>query len=559
MAKKNLDFVLRDRREFFKLSSALGLGAATWAHVPWLANRYVAPTVASLYDAFNRSALAQSVDGFDYLVDAAKGGLSLLRFTETAQAAVEDEEIYYVNINVTCGISPKFFTIFEAENAAGLKGGLLAPGNAANFPNTLQYLKDTGLEKMTTIDRFKPMRMTEWFSQILMHGTNDGKDIGTTASVLDKVKPYIAPFTDEARIQIAHALTGGVSHIYSSFQLTGGGDINYEMQKGGLYSPLQLLCFGYPVLLPGDDDLNSGNNKIQGPGGSVLVPAKTTNNFVQTINQLVADSFLSTDKCAENNIICSFDKLARSRDANELRNTMLEKLDLIRTKIKTMGPNIEGVANATAVRDEAMALHSVTTTRAQTTPPTNFASMDFMSQMVACCELMTNLDAYRNFSCHLNIVDLDGRKYDAKDDPEAIPHGHNYVNGHRQLAIALNMLGTLIKRTGKKIYVTVSADTGRAVSGVDAVGSTAILMAPKSTKLKDAYVYYNDTALTTNDGAAADPSSNPAIWGKDLRDQADAADTTKPTSFKAWAAGVYHFILGKRMANEPYVKIKKDA
>ena len=559
------------RRDFIKATMAMGGGAAAIAHLPWLLSQAGnMPGYAQLYAQFLRDPLSRSVDGLAYLADAVGGGLSALRLVDTAYAGTADDT-YFVNINVTCGICPKFFTIFGVPDGTGkLPNGLLKGGTAqSKVTATNAYLQASGLEQITTNARWKDsLRMTQWFSDILQNGTEDGKALAA-ANLPEALKKYVAPFPEGVNLQVAHGLRGGVSHVFSSLLLGQGasspyGDINFELQRGGFVSPLQILAFG--LFGDGTKDVNSGENRISGPAFSTELIGKTTGSFVTTVNQLVADSYIKSDSCEANNPVCSFDSLARSKDANDLRKSMLEKVAAIKTAIKSMGPNILATVAAKHRFDLSMGMKAPVLSSRATVPDVG-PSVGFLSQVATTCELVKNLDCYRNFSLYLNLVDLDGDNFDTLKNAEAVEGvGQNYVNGTRQMGIALNMLAKLMKDTGKKIIVQICSDTGRSSQqAVDAEASTAILMAPTAVGLKD-YLYVGAEAVGNDAagaaGGGADPSdtaasSNVRPWGKNLRKADGTLDATGFTDYKHWAAGVYKLVMGKRFHNEPYVEIEK--
>lgn len=551
------------RRDFLKTSMTVGTGAAAIAHLPWLLTQTGhIPGYAELYSQFLRNPLARSLDGFAYLADALSGGLSALHLVDQAYAAAAVNDTYFVNINVTCGICPKFFTIFGKPDAVTgkLANGLLKAGG--KMTATAPYLLQAGLEKITTNTRWKDsLRMTQWFSDILTNGTEDGLVAGAT-NLPDPYKKYVGTFPNGVNMQVAHGLKGGVSHKFLSLVMGAGtsskyGDINFELQQGGLTSPLRVLCFG--LFGSGIQDFNSGENVVQGPAASAVLLGKTTKDFVSTVNQLVADSYIKTGSCEDKNPICSFDSLARSKEANELRTTMLSKVAELKTAIAQMGPNIAPTTTAVHRFDKLMGMQAPVIS-SRTVIPDVGPGTGFLSQVATTCELVKNLDCYRNFSLYLNLVDLDGDNFDTLKNNETVEGaGQNYVNGSRQIGIALNMLAKLMADTGKKIIVQVVADTGRSSQGaVDAEASTALLMAPSVVGLKD-YLYCDPTILTqaeSNPGTA-DPSTNAQAWGRNLKKADGSLDATTLTEYKHWAAGVYKLIMGQRFFAEPFVEIEK--
>lgn len=553
-----------DRRALIR-QLALGGGAAALA-LEQLGGVPLFGTWASEY-------LANPLNRYDAFVnmrDALRGGQSILG-VHKAMAAAEDDWTL-VQIKVCNHVhTPLVFKLGElAAGVVTVSSGVPLPTDQMGVAKTT--LTSAGVNLISDRPRYQSLRFNKWFADMLHEGTADGRapvtgnlvgldsaDVGP----LDADKVAIQTFLGLKQIEANnHALKG--CKVRSTLP-----DITlFAQEKGLITSPLGISCF----MMGGNYDKAEGAtpiNAVLGAGGgeSVVVTSRSVSAYVAQIQQYVGKSY--ADRASiEQNVIYRMDQLVEEDPV--LRRDLVRSI----SQFKEGLVSLTGCADLESLRQSYVAAMA----NAQSEGGANSlvqrgASSEFLAQ---CRYVANSVDLpgmpVRNFSLFLNVSDLDGNKLDVAfgGGGGGGVRAYSYVEGMRQLAMGLNVLGKKIA-AGKKIMVVVHSEGGRAANMGDAVNSFAIVIGPRGAGMLDDALYatmaeINKPGSTQVINMAAAGAEKP--WEEGLYSDGGIAVTNRPPSSGDVQMGVVEFLESKTGAKArqglpsgdgAFVKLKRFA
>jgi hypothetical protein len=439
-----------------------------------------------------------------------------ITFDRRAYAQSMDDGPAIILVKVTNMLNPNFFFKFGelVDDSPGSTNGAVTPykgptsssvtgnfalrydipwavrqnGDVSSGKVTSQEAQDYlvnqgGIDKVSSVPRWRQLRLNQWFSNLLETGTPE-PTLGT--SILSSTTYFpngseVAPFPDSVGF---HAFPGveqpdpTTVHSFRNCLVVqelvdgAGGDITYHLDAKKLVdSKLGLVCFNMGDLtrnMPGE----SANNVYRGTANKLLTSASSGQkvaSYVRTIQQLVA-----TGGHVDFDLALAFDRLGGEGDALRTQLKMNDvELQRLQTTFGIIG-NMESqppFANVTALAQKHVK---------QNTGDLNASSGAAASEFLAQCRFVkTALDIpgrpFRNFTLHLNVVDLNTTAPDETPQVVANVRAINVIEGMRQLAVGLNMLAQACAKSPNTFVVVVS-DGGRTANFADATLSPAFVM-----------------------------------------------------------------------------------
>jgi hypothetical protein len=515
-----------DRRELLRMALLGGVGSA-WA----LEQLGGVPLIGTLADRVMRfgSPFTNRYDAFAMMREALVGGPSM--FAVHAAMAQDANDWTLVQIKVCNHVfTPLVFRLGQ------LSGDAVTTGNGVPLPSARAgqasaALIAQGVDQISDKARYKELRFNKWFANILHHGTADGAETAAAANLngldagdvaaLDAEKVAVQAFVGLAQDDgtVNHALRGcKLRQQLSDLTL-------FCQEKGLITSPLGISCF-----MMGDEyDRAEGatpRNVVLGNGAAEVevVGSRTVGDYVAQVQQYIGKSYADRAPI-EQNVIYRMDKFVVEDPV--LRRELVNSIAKFQAGL---GP-LSGAADL-EIRRQTLdrAIGNTQSANGSNTPQA--ASGEFLAQ---CKYVAASMDLpgvpVRNFSLFLNMVDLDGKDLD--DARNQLNQGQNgqvrafgYIEGMRQLAMGLNVLGKKIA-SGKKMIIVVTSEGGRGAGMEDSKTSFALVMGPGGAGgLKDK-LYANMEAINGSTGASvADPAAASAAmkWADGLMDAGGAKD-----------------------------------
>ena len=362
---------------------------------------------------------------------------------------------------------------------AGAKDFLLAQGLEQIAPESL------------AAGRYRKLAFNKWFANILHTGRIEGATVGTSVLPAPVDATDVGDFPTTVAIQAVLGVYQSVptsNHAFNNCCITGsqdpkkGGDLSFHISEEAsnlIPSPLGAVCFN----MGAGTETESGspeNAVLRSDASSAAFGAKSVATYVSTIQQATALGLVSL---IDDDLVQEFDKLASPpvNFAKELKERKLKILELF-DKLKAAA-DMEST-NVTVA--DKLERGSVQTKNGDATA---VARMEFLAQ----CKFVQAALAidgvpFRNFNLFCHLSDIDGVPFDTSISG-AGNDGLSYVEGMRQLAVGLNMLGKAIDAAsakGQSVYVVVVSEGGRDFSGSDNdVGVSLILGPTGAGALKD--------------------------------------------------------------------------
>ncbi|MCX6125786.1 MAG: hypothetical protein NTV34_13720, partial [Proteobacteria bacterium] len=472
------------------LTTGVGIGvlAEQFGGVPFVGSK--------LDDFLINKAIGENIDSYQLIAEAMQGRGAFFG-VHKAMAGLDEgagNDWSLVQIKVCNHLyAPLIFALGQIEADGKITTGekVRKASSAAGVAGTM--LKAKGVEEISTISRFRNLRLNRWFSDILQNGTSDGKS-PTSANTFGLDLSDVGPFPEDVALQsfIGLRQVDSINHSLKGCKLRKTlPDLTLFAQQSGLVnSPLGISCF----MMGNTYDKAEGaldRNAVLGPGvgENLVVASRTVTEYVTQVSQFVGASY-SDRESIEQNIVYRLDKLV-AQDP-KLRREMIASLQQFRTAVlKFRGSAL--LETRYQVSDPLQGNGQSSSTGA------TGATSEFLAQ---CKYVSQALDMpgtpLRNFSLFLNVVDLDGRDLNATiNNPNADAdniRANSYIEGMRQLAMGLNLLAKKIAE-GKKLIVSVSSEGGRSTSLVDSQVSSMLVMAPKRLGVLDDALYADMMAI----------------------------------------------------------------
>lgn len=370
--------------------------------------------------------------------------------------------------------------------------------------STRTYLANNGIKNLCQNERFRNLRLNEWFGSRLYYGTVDGKPKmgGIPSTNAFDYSNHVGSFPDNVALQAGVCLNitsdipvHQLKHAKLGPELP---DLNHFAGLNLVKSPLGITCF----MMGGQYDANGGPNNNQifkdfSSSEATDVPGRSLTSIVRNMSQSLQTGF-GDDRTEDQNLTLLFDelmvanpKMRRSLFASQaaVKDALLSMkvLSLLETSVLrslvTEEANLQaelnfgGLVAANAAAEDSKGVY--------TEGP---ARQEFLSHCAYVAEaLKIQGRPYRNFSLFLNLNDLDGQDMDESKNKNFRFEARslNYIEGMRQLAMGMNILANGI--AGKRALVVVISDGARggAMSDGEKGNSFAFVMGPKETGLLD--------------------------------------------------------------------------
>lgn len=551
-----------NRRSLLKKLAYGGIGGTIaleqLAGVPGLAtwfNQYVANPL----NPINR------FDSYAMMGNALSGGPAMLG-VHKAMAAAEDGWAL-VQIKVCNHVyTPLVFKMgkFAAGNVTSAADVQLA---SARMTTGKAALIAKGVDSISDIPRYQELRLNKWFADMMHNGTADGL-APTTANLLGLDTADVAPFSgDKVALQAFLGLSQNETnnHALKACKLRPGlPDVTlFAQEKGLIESPLGISCF----MMGNNYDKAEGAININSVLGdstteTAVVSSRTVAAYVAQIQQYVGKSY--ADRASiEQNVIYRMDKLVDSDPV--LRRDLINSITQFR----------QGLDSLRSCSDLETSFQTMNTATANVQSRGNAqtgASSEFLGQ---CKYVASSLELpgvpVRNFSLFLNISDLDGRDLDVgfNGGGGGDVRAFSYVEGMRQLAMGMNILGKKIAE-GKKMIVVISSEGGRGSQMNDSKASFAMVMGPKGAGMLSDKLFANMASVDSETNAIIKDMAAPAAameWDVDGLMGKDNTKATGTPSTGDVQMGVVQFLedkVGKNVRKDlsatdgQYVKLARQ-
>jgi hypothetical protein len=414
--------------------------------------------------------------------------------------------------------TPLMFALGKLDNTTGrvsYAAGIKTP--SSNMSATSAQIRND-VESISNIPRFAKLRLNKWFASILLHGSENGVDLSTISSSFEKERLLKGLKHDDVkRLGDDVAVQGfvGLAQIGTNNHSLKGCKLRVNMEDLTLFahkhklieSPLGLTAF----MMGNAYDKAEGaleRNAIlgDGVGEKLVVDSRTVGEYAAQIKQFVGQTYSDRDS-VEQNLTYRFDRLV-VKDP-QTRREMIASLQQFR-------------ASADSLRDAAdleLKVNSYVPDQANGQSG-NGNNKNSVSEFLAQCKFVAKaLDMgitgqpLRNFSLFLNVVDLDGRALTETINQTEISsqiRALTYVEGMRQLAMGLNVLGKKISE-GKKVIVVVTSEGGRSSALADSNLSSGLVMGPSGPGMLADALYADMTAIQSeNSSIVTDPGNRSA-------------------------------------------------
>ncbi len=491
------------RRQILQASLFGGL-ASTFGRIDVGAPEALTATAPAL------GASSTTLDAFQTLVNAIRKR-SPLSFGVRSAYAAEADEMVVVTIKVMNHIhTPLCFKLgklnVNQDDVLPYTGpsGIDVPwSQKVKSAATLDLLTARGVDKPSSIERFRRFRMNNWWASILNTGMVETNAVPNLLSATD-VGAF--PLESEVALQVALGVSQtdlSLNHSFKNCSLpmstdsARGGDIGYHCAQQRLVtSPLGLVCFNMGVVVETTDSIgNVPNRVVANDLTRVVALGRSVDSYVDVLRQavglgLVDEALVAKFSALVNADSSIADELTKRRATLESALSALGSASQIELAQHQMA-GVAGAANLQAIGTSA----------------DQVARGEFLAQ---CKFVQRALEVpgkpFRNFTLMLNIVDLDGAQVDVAPPISGSANPYSYVEGMRQLAVGLNMLAQVIKKH-RDVYVVVVSEGGRSANRADNKVSHAMVMGPGGAgRLRD-YLYADTAAVeSTADPFRVDPN-----------------------------------------------------
>lgn len=403
--------------------------------------------------------------------------------------------------------APMLFALGQenAETRQVTRGGRSWAQKAAS---SADMLLNAGIERTHPDPRFRKLRFTEWFAEMLKTGLAGGQ-------TLEAASGRTGEFPPESQVSI-HGFTGidsNVTHTYNNFLLPeaaassgAGGDLLFHAVTTGLVRPpLGITCFNM-----GGEKENTGGlpaNSVLNGSRSVVASGRSVRDMTSVLRAAITTGLVDDD------LVKLFDAVGQEGFPEERKSTLRQALFDNRAKLDAALAGFDQVANLEDVTQ------GIGPGNAQGGRNAGTAKSEFLAQCVWVDQALSIPGLpLRAFCLDLHVADIDGQPFDSGDAPSAAGPALSYVESMRQLAVGLNILARTVARTqamGGHVYVVVSTEGGRDEGGGDSVAPSGIILAPgtgAANGLADGF-YAPQGAFDGSDQQwLNDPSSRPRAW-----------------------------------------------
>lgn len=513
-----------DRRTLLKQA---GLGALSSSVL--LEQLAGVPGIFTGIDSLRRLGFAHHpYDAYANLRSALQGGPA---FGAVSQAMAQDDDGWIlVQIKVVNHIySPMVFAMGKEQDGAveldptaefilptktqmvGTHGVLdTGTGLTAQVPNK-DYFEDpdVGLNELTDIPRMRKLRFNKWFASMLQNGTADGKTPdadnllrleGTDVEPLNENTVAVQAFTGLGRA--AQVATLNHALIICKLRPTLSDLPLFCQERKIIASPLGISCFMMGNAYDKAEGTLFRNAVLQGnrdnPNAeNAAIASRTVSDYFFQIKQYVGKTYADREPIETPNLIYQMDQLV-AKDPH-LRRELLSHMEGFKASIESLGGIVDLELLQQSKPFPGGGQSQLGKQRFGSAPTSEFLAQ---CKFVATASEITG-KPIRNFSLFLNCSDLDGNSLDSAVINAEINEpikAYSYVEGMRQLAMGLNVLGKKIA-AGKKIMVVVTSEGGRTPEMSDAKTSFALVMGPKGAGMLDDKLFANMeqfNALTSN-------------------------------------------------------------
>jgi hypothetical protein len=425
------------------------------------------------------------------------------------------------------------------------------------------HMELKGADLLSDTERFANLRMNKWFADILGKGIPDSDIIKGT--FLDgKLSPF--PAESKVAIQAALSLDQTIvnNHSLTAFKLLSGKpEMALHLAETGLIrSPLGIAAFNMGDQYDKAEGVNPTNVVVGANGEQAMIQGRPVADFINLVNQNVKSRHVDLNTVESTNLTLKFDKLI-AKDPVMRKEVLLNQ--------KMILDNLTSLSDAGNLESRQSQIFDDKVANGQANISGFGAKREFLAQASF---VQKSLEIpgkpFRNFQLFLNINDLDAADLDslnidtANVNQQGAIKSLTYIEGMRQLAIALNMLATSIAN-GHKMMVVVMSEGGRSSALSDDTVSFGLVMGPGGPGgLKDA-LYSNmveinkaDSRVVTNPGGTAN-----VIWsGEDLRTEANLP-ANAPATVGDLQRGVIEFLeektqkSGSRVGLGNFVKLRR--
>ena len=429
-------------------------------------------------------------DSYAMMGDVLRGGRSVFAIHQAM--AQTDNQWTLVQIKVCNHVyTPLVFKLGKLTGTT-VTSGTDVQLASAKMTTAKTALEGRGVNLISDMPRYRELRFNKWFADMLHNGTADGLApgannlLGLNASdvnTLSADKVAIQAFLGLDQIEANnHALKG--CKLRSNLP-----DLTlFAQQKKIVASPLGITC----MMMGKNYDKAEGavnTNAVLGPetAETAVVSGRTVSEYVAQIQQFVGKSYADRSGI-EQSVTYKIDQLVDSKPA--LRRELIDSIG----KFKA---GIDSLKSAALIESRFQTLNLAEGNTQSLGNRQGGASSEFVAQ---CKYVANSLDLpglpVRNFSLFLNISDLDGQNLDVGSNGGGggDVRAFSYVEGMRQLAMGLNVLGKKIA-AGKRVIIVVSAEGGRGSQMQDSKASFSLVMGPKEAGLLDDKLYCNKAAI----------------------------------------------------------------
>jgi hypothetical protein len=519
------------------------------------------PIFSTLTDSLTIGRLA-ACDAWYNLAMLSRSATHFLQLEQSIASAQSVEDSWsLVTIKIVNHVhTPLVFKL--GENVAGVVSGN-NPSIKSKSGKAGTHMDMKGADQISDIDRFANLRMNKWFADILAKGIPDSDILKGT--ILDG---KLTAFPSESKVAIQAALSLNQTivnnHSLTAFKLLAG---KPEMalhlaQTGLIKSPLGIAAFNMGDEYDKAEGVNPTNVVVGATGEQAIIQGRPVSDFINLVNQNVKSRHVDLGTLEANNLTLKFDKLIAKDPV--MRKEVLGNQKMIID-------NLTSLADAGNLESKQNQIFDDKISNGQANVSGFGAKREFLAQASF---VQKSLEIpgkpFRNFQLFLNINDLDASDLDnlnidtANVNQRGAIKSLTYIEGMRQLAIALNMLATSISN-GHKMIVVVMSEGGRSAALSDDTVSFGLVMGPGGPGgLKDS-LYSNmveinksNSSLVTNPGGTAN-----VIWsGEDLRTEANLA-AKAPTTLGDLQRGVIEFLeektqkSGSRVGLGNFVKLRR--
>lgn len=478
-----------NRRELLRMLGYAGVGGAValeqLAGVPGMA------TLTSRF--FGEFARVNKYDAYEMMGDYLRGGPSVFAVQQAMAQSNSDWNLVQIKV---CNhvYTPLVFKLGKLANGTATLGSDVSLFSRIGESKT--ELTALGLEQISEKPRFQALRFNKWFADMLYNGTTNGA-APVTPNLAGLSTDDIAPLSDD---KVAIQAFLGLKQIEANNHALKGckmrsnlPDLTLFAQKSGvIQSPLGISCFMMGINYDKAEGALSSNAVLgEQSEETAVVSSRNVSAYVAQIQQFVGKGYADRSGI-EQNITYRIDKLVD--DNPVLRQDLINSID-------QFNKGLSKLRVAADLETNRQTLNLATGNTQSQGVTGKGKQVGATTAFLAQCKYVANsLDLpgvpVRNFSLFLNISDLDGQPLDRGHDGGGTGdvQAFSYVEGMRQLAMGLNILGKKIAE-GSKIVVVVSSEGGRGTDMADNKTSFALVMGPKGAGFLDDALYSNYASI----------------------------------------------------------------